>query len=281
MSPDASDLCTVCNKFDARLCNQCKSARYCSTACQHADWPTHKLLCAIFSRFDASSRPTDEHFQAILFPVDGRKPKVVWLHCKWCDNDDDGRYQYAEVSSFLGPDAFPRRAPIQYNPVLKRGLSDTVYVSYRDTFLIDGSKANSSIAGITSTKPGQYHDWRGPIIAYGKVGLGIDQTACKDLDMTDFRHIADYFLSYGYKPTPATQQTTGKKVKGVKINCVGDCKMFNKPHFEAVEVSSTDPIFSEHDTSDIAERIGLPIFTWRCPPNSSWANDQDNKIFEH
>jgi hypothetical protein len=59
----------------------------------------------------------------------------------------------------------------------------TVYVCHRDTFLVDGSKANNSIAGITATKPGQYHDWRGPIIAYGKVGLGIDQTACKDLDM--------------------------------------------------------------------------------------------------
>lgn len=97
----------------------------------------------------------------------------------------------------------------------------------------------------------------------------------------DFRHIADFFLSYGYKPKPATQQTSDIKVKGVRINCIGDRKMFNKPYFEAVEVSSTDSIFSEHDTSDIAECIGLPIFTWRCPPNPTWANDQDNKIFEH
>lgn len=105
------------------------------------------------------------------------------------------------------------------------------------------------------------------------VGLGINQTACKDLDMTDFRHITDHFLSYGYTPTLVTQQTTGIMVKGTRINCLGDQKMLNKPHFEAVEVSSTDPIFSNHDTSDIAERIGLPIFTRRCPPNPRWAND--------
>ncbi|KAF8847173.1 hypothetical protein BDZ45DRAFT_540448, partial [Acephala macrosclerotiorum] len=69
--------------------------------------------------------------------------------------------QHPEVETFLGPDAFPKHAPIQYNPELKREMSDTVYVCHRDTFLVDGSKANNSIAGIagiTATKPGQYHD---------------------------------------------------------------------------------------------------------------------------
>ncbi|KAF2812289.1 uncharacterized protein BDZ99DRAFT_383671 [Mytilinidion resinicola] len=99
--------------------------------------------------------------------------------------------------------------------------------------------------------------------------------------MNDFRHIADYFLTYGYIPAPATQQQPkGINVKGVKINCLGDQKMLHKPPFEAVEVSATDPIFSAHDTSDIAKRIGLPIFTRRCPPDPKWANNEDNPIFE-
>jgi hypothetical protein len=113
------------------------------------------------------------------------------------------------------------------------------------------------------------------------VGLGIDQTASKDLDMNDFRHITDYFLSYDYKPTPATQQPTDINVKGVRINCIGDMRAVSEPHFETVEVSSTDPIFTEHDTSDIAQRIGLPIFTRRCPPNPRRENDKDSKVFEH
>ncbi|KAL9607222.1 MAG: hypothetical protein Q9167_007844 [Letrouitia subvulpina] len=111
------------------------------------------------------------------------------------------------------------------------------------------------------------------------VGLATDPTDCKDLDMNDFRHIADFFLSYNFTPTPATQQSISTKVKGVKINCLGDQKMFNSPCFEELEISSTDPIFFNHDTSDIANRIGLPIYTRRCPPNPRWANDQDNKIF--
>lgn len=281
MGPNALGLCTVCNKSNGRLCGRCKSARYCSTACQKVDWPTHRLLCATFSNFDASSRPTDEHLRAILFPVDEEKPKVIWLHCKWRDYGEDGRFQSPNNKPLLGCDAFLRDISIQYNPVLRRNLSDTIYVSYRDTFLIDGSKPNKSIVAITATKPGQYYAWRGPIMAYGMKGVGSEQIDCRDLDMNDFRHVTDYFLSYCYKPAPAPQQSIGARVKGVKINCIGDQKMFNKPHFEAVEIPLTDPIFSKHDISDIATRIGLAIFTQRCPPNPKWANDQDNKIFEH
>lgn len=278
MSPGTPNSCVVCNKSNTRLCNRCKSARYCSTTCQSADFPTHKLLCAVYSTFDTSSRPTDEHFQAILFPPGDNKPKVVWLKCKWYD-DDSGRYQLPQTGSFLGPDACGSHTPILYNPVLKRKLSDTICVCYRDTFLIDGSTTNNSIASITATKSGQYHDWRGPIIAYGMIGLGVNQTDCRDIDMNDFRHITDYFLWYNSEHTPATQPSPGAKVEGVKINCLGDRKMFSKPYFEAVEVSSTDPIFSGYDTSEIAKRVGLPIFTRRCLPNSWWANDQNNQIF--
>ncbi len=281
-STGARGLCTVCDKSGTSLCKRCKSVRYCSKACQEAGWPIHKLLCAAFSGFDTSSRPTSEHFRAIFFPVNDEKPKPVWLHCKWHDDEEDGKFQLAECESFLGHDGSPKHAPIQHNPVLKRVLSNTIYVCHRDTFLIDGSKTNNSVASIIATKPGQYHDWRGPIIAYGKEGLGTDQIACKDLDMRDFRHVADYFLSYGYTPPPTTtQQPTGAKVKGVKINCLGDQKMLGKSHFEAVEVPTTDPIFFEHDTSDIAQRVGLPIYTRRCPSNPEWARNQNNEILGH
>lgn len=196
----------MCNKSTVHVCNQCKNARYCSTTCQQADWPTHKLLCAAFSHFDALSRPTDEHVRAIFFPVGEMIPKFIWLHCEWHD-EDDGRYQYPKTRPLLGSEAFLGHISIQYNSVLKRELSDTIYVCHRDTFLIDGSKANKSISGITTTTPGQYYDWRGPFIAYGKVGIGFYKPACKDLDMTDFRHITDFFVSYGQKRAPAAQQS--------------------------------------------------------------------------
>jgi len=70
-------------------------------------------------------------------------------------------------------------------------------------------------------------------------------------------------------------------IKGVRINCIDDQEMCNKPHFEGVEIPSTDPIFSEHDTSEITKRIEFPVLTRRCPPNPKWVNDQDNKIFKN
>ena len=285
-SSNTLGLCTACSESTNRLCAKCKSARYCSTACQKADWRIHKLLCTSFSEFDASSRKSDEHFRAILFPVDEKKPKFIWLHCKWHDYDDEhNSYQHPEVKSYLGSDAMAKDAPIQYNPELKRTLSDTIYVCHRDTFLVDGSKPSQSIAAITSTKAGQFHDWRGPVIAYGKVGLGIDPDFCRSLDMNDFRHVADYFLLYNYKPAPAAQQPisirTKVMIKGVRINCLGDQKLLGKPHFEAIDVSPLDGIFYGHgSTSDIAKRIDFPIFTRRCPPDPNWMNDEKNRIFE-
>ena len=279
-------LCTACKKSASCSCARCKSARYCSKACQKADWPIHKLLCTGFFNFSASNRTPEDHFRAILFSAGGKKPRFIWLHCKW-HKDDDGHnsWQHPEVEPYLGSDAIAQDAPIRYNPVLKRNLSDTVYVCCRGTFLVDGSMPNQSIVAITSTKAGQFHDWRGPVIAYGKVGSGIDPTLCKSLDMNDFRHIADYFLSYNYKPASGTQQPVSIKtesvmIQGVRINCVGDEKLLKKPHFEAIDVPLTDPVFSRHDTSDIAERIGLPILTRKCPPDPKWINDEEDKIFE-
>lgn len=225
----------------------------------------------------ATNRPTDEHFRVLLFPVDG-KPEVTWLASRWHIGDQeetDYRYQSFDVMSIPGLDAITM-TPIQRNSRLKRNLINTIYICHRDTFLFDGSKPNRSIARVTSTQPGQYHDWRGPILAYGMTSLGIDLEECRDLDMDDFRHIFDYFLSYLYTPATAIQT-----IRAVRINCLGDQKMCNRPAFESVEILLTDPIFNNHDTSDIASRIGFPILTRRLPPNPVWANNKDSTIFNH
>jgi hypothetical protein len=286
--PHEPRLCTLCDQGNAQFCGRCKSACYCSKECQKADWSTHKLLCTAFSKFDVSGRPTDEHVRAVLFPVNKQKPQLIWLHCKWHTGDyggDSDEWQFPNrdtLKVFLGPDTYLKQLPVTYNSMLKRGLRNTVNICYRDTFFEDGSVVNSSVAAITTTKPGQYHEWRGAVIAYGKRGSGMEPHACKDLDMSDFRHITDYFLSYCCKSTSSNLEPdiNFMHVKGVKINCIGDEKMFNKPHFEAIDISATDRIFTTHETSDIANRIGLPIFTRHCVPDAKWANDLCNPIFQ-
>ena len=201
----------------------------------------------------------------------------MWLPSKWLRDAEEGAYQVLEVRSLIGKDTSVKHIPMQYNGRLKKSLANTIFITYRDTFLIDGSRPNNSLASVLSTQPGEYHDWRGPIVAYAKRGPSFDPPACKDFDMVDFRHVTDYFLSYGnIAPEAEAKAEAGvERVKGVRINCLGDVKMLNRPHFEAVELPSTDPIFTTHATSDIADRIGLPILTRRCPLDPKWANSQD------
>ncbi|KAI1468609.1 uncharacterized protein F4812DRAFT_423792 [Daldinia caldariorum] len=85
---------------------------------------------------------------------------------------------------------------IQTNQLLGRDIPNTIRLCIRDNFFNDGSLLNKSIDTITTTKPWQCHNWRGPILAYGTEGLGIDQLACRDLDLNDFRHVADFLVTY-------------------------------------------------------------------------------------
>ncbi|KAI1802215.1 hypothetical protein F4811DRAFT_573204 [Daldinia bambusicola] len=279
--------CIVCNSSNALFCNRCKSTRYCSKGCQRADWTTHKLLCSAYVNFDVTKRPSKEHFRAISFPIGKEKPELFWIHCPWHGDDDDYdlSYQFPDIDKhgLLGENAYPRDMTIQTNKILGRDIPNTIRLSHRDTFLIDGSLLNKSIATITATKPWRCHNWRGPILAYGTEGLGIDQVACRDLDLNDFRHVADYLVTYNAAPTPIVGKPMNSGgIKGVMINCLGDQKMHNKPQFEAVEVPPSDFIFSEyeHDVSDIAERIELPIFTRTCRPDPIWADDEKNEMFK-
>ncbi|KAK6346155.1 hypothetical protein TWF730_010487 [Orbilia blumenaviensis] len=61
-----------------------------------------------------------------------------------------------------------------------------------------------------------------------------------------------------------------KTVKGVRVNCEGDHSKCHRPKYEPIQVPLTDPIFKGHDTSDIAQRIGIPLFTRKYPPNPIW-----------
>jgi hypothetical protein len=270
----------VCDKKNAKHCARCLCTSYCSTKCQQDDWKTHKLLCASFTAFAATNRPTSDHRRAVLFNQDKKKPEFIWLRRKWIrdiDVDGDG-YHILETAEIIGDDTLEKHSPIQYNTRLKRALPNTINIIYRDTFLVDGSRPNKSVASVTATQPGEYHDWRGLIIAHADLGQGLHSTGWKDFDMIDFRHVNDYFLSYAY--TPPEAQATVRRVKGVRINCLGDVKMLKRPRFEDIELPTTDVIFTKHDTSDIANRIGIPILTRRCAPDPKWADSKD-PMFEH
>ncbi|KAI6081698.1 hypothetical protein F4821DRAFT_248645 [Hypoxylon rubiginosum] len=188
---DVEGSCSLCGAPSAfGSCKQCKCAYYCSPLCQILDWQIHGLLCAAFSKFKHKKRPSKNHYRAILFPADQEEPRLIWLLCRWHREEGRKRDQYPDVEPFIGTDTFTN-----IEPIIKG--SDSIYVCYRDTFLIDGSHHNKSVAAITATELQLPYNWRGPFIAYGKKGLGLGPAACRDLDMDDFRYVTEFFLSRG------------------------------------------------------------------------------------
>ncbi|KAI1763123.1 hypothetical protein GGR53DRAFT_386234 [Hypoxylon sp. FL1150] len=197
--------CSMCNiPIVFGRCKQCKSAYYCSPVCQLLDWQTHGLLCAAFTKFKQKKRPSKNHFRAILFPVDREEPQVIWLLCRWHREEGEERDQYPDVKPFTGTDTHTAIERITKG-------SDSIYVCYRGTFLIDGSHRNRSVSAITATELQLPFDWRGPIVAYGGKGLGQGPSACRDLDVDDFRHIAALFISRGIPLVPVLPTRPARK----------------------------------------------------------------------
>ncbi|KAL1640176.1 hypothetical protein SLS58_007127 [Diplodia intermedia] len=195
----AEPLCSSCNSIATTKCQHCRCSRYCSKACQEADWATHKLLCKDYRDFHLSSRPTTEHFLAIFFPPDERKPRI---HCPWRDDDDDdddeGPWQAADSRPYI--QGCLGQAQIQFNKALARPLPDTIRIDYRDSGRIDGSPPNLACDSLCARR-GIVSGRCGPVLAYGMQGLGVDQNVSRDLDLSDFRHVVDFLL--------ADEMTTG------------------------------------------------------------------------
>src|SRR5277367_2766422 len=49
--------CLTCHQLGDKHCKDCKTAFYCSQACQKADWPFHKPACRFKQAHPASSEP--------------------------------------------------------------------------------------------------------------------------------------------------------------------------------------------------------------------------------
>ncbi|CAH0021880.1 unnamed protein product [Clonostachys rhizophaga] len=157
---------------------------------------------------------------------------------------------------------------IQTNALLQKRLPDSINICYRDTFLIDSSLPNKSTAAILTTIP-----WRGPIITVGRDGRSLDPESCRDLNINNFQYIADHLIAYSRWSLDITPGKSHQEVvKGIRINCLGDRKIFGKPLYKPVDILSIDSVFSQFwkDTSDIADRIGLPILTRQCPQSLRW-----------
>ena len=272
LRPDHEYKCTICSLPNAGTCNQCQSANYCSPECQQTDWPSHSLLCSQLSIF--RHKPSQWHIRAIFFPPNHISPTFIWVRYTVKADSAGTMVHKSILQEHLGgePDDYESTS-FQQNRLRERNFQNTIEVTCRGSADIDGSEVNKSIVHVTNDAAAC--EWRGEIVAMKKRGLGRTQQVFMDMDLQDYRDVIDYFVLYGddsRADQDAADYVRPGKVRGVKINCVGDQRTFGAERFSAVDVPAGHPVFYE-PVSQISTFVGLPIRTRRCPPDQLWADD--------
>ncbi|KAL5333609.1 hypothetical protein BJX70DRAFT_403377 [Aspergillus crustosus] len=231
----------MCNDTPAQRCTRCLRCYYCSQECQKQDFPTHKLLCKAFR--PQSARPSPKHKRVILFPADKAKPEVLWVGVSEVTGDtewfphlgqDDPVICIERLMQNLLRGRSLGNGPIHLPGRDVRGYS--ILLIATDSYMLDGSNPNTSI--ITSVAPlsSVLPSHRGPVIA-------IRETADEDygdIQLSDFRHILDYFGQYQFPEIPKSM-----------------------PGFSIGKSKAALPLFGAGDISPISVKLGMPLKLWR------------------
>ncbi|KAE9962172.1 hypothetical protein BLS_000712 [Venturia inaequalis] len=101
MSDTTTSPCSLCSKATTTTCTDCASIRYCTRTCQNQDAALHQLVCKPFANFDQSTRPDEDHYLGVLFPMPIPGPGFVKVAPKpvWIKETDT-----AKVGELIGSD---------------------------------------------------------------------------------------------------------------------------------------------------------------------------------
>ncbi|KAG0613131.1 hypothetical protein M758_6G079100 [Ceratodon purpureus] len=198
----AQQQCNMCSNPSKGHCKVCKCSSYCSTECQKADWPVHKILCNQLPKF--ATPPNEAARRGIYFPVDSLTPEFVWVETQWIPPDEYeiGFEKIKQKSLYLGKDLEGKEPLANYihvygNVIRSRERQDKLTICMRDTALIDGSKPNRSIARVLRGDATFYGPWSGGMLAMKLPTLERDPASFVHMDTVDFRDVVDTFRSYG------------------------------------------------------------------------------------
>ena len=269
-----SDTCSNCSKPASQRCSVCQITYYCSRVCQSLEWKHfHGTLCKAYKGFQ--KRPSSESKRALLFPVDSRDPRWIWVPVEWQPpKDGEEGWEMAKLGDLLGTDdrIDKEHHHMTRNPRLKRPLTKTIHMIWRDNFMNDGSPFNLSIAKITQGDVG--HRWGGPIVILAMEGLGSNPTYYSDLEITDIRDVVDYFADYNQESVEVRSARGPDEVPGVQISCVGDMETFGYEKFTTVAVPPRG--YTEEVLSSVSRRVGFPLLLRKYPPDVLWQNSGES-----
>ena len=188
--------CRVCKNLTTKMCAKCHQVFYCEKACQTKDWSNHKIYCSCLP-FPAKTIKEGKSVYGIFLPENGKNPVVVEVPIKTnYDPEDSIYYSSADMSLFFGKELIGHRYMSRNSLKPERKLIDTLLINFRDDFLADGSKPNTTVHKLTNGL--HQHNWKGPILVTKKEGKELlTDYDYKDIEIDDFENVVDFFLGYG------------------------------------------------------------------------------------
>ncbi|KAL2178839.1 uncharacterized protein P884DRAFT_276704 [Thermothelomyces heterothallicus CBS 202.75] len=229
---DADELCVVCERRYISYCNSCRGARYCSRACQVADWPVHKKLCADLSGPAADrNRPSQAHRRILYFPAYSPNPTLIWaLHRETPDREYEWiEYNHPDLDRFFstpGISADDPRAHTVLNLVhslenrrIGHQLTAVTHNVVRPTGdIVQPAPINRSINELT--EPGYLRPTFGPVAFFADARVPDDPGPPKtrDISSRDVHSIVRLIERHDGTCIATPELYHGETVSGLRIN---------------------------------------------------------------
>lgn len=267
--------CASCDEHATLACSGCNTIRYCSQACQKADWSIHKIICKKYKEFLLTS-PGPDHHSAIYFSPDKPQPRFIWV-----------RYEHGhdhpslESLSGLGFGGTEGLNEVSHNVMLARHSEPHhIVLSLPEVKNLcpcctSYQKPNKSLIKVDEEVADFF---RGPVLAFGKYCKGNPVHAPSDLDLGPmaFRHVVNALRHIYCQCEDETRlifHNEDLRVNGitaVRLNCVGDKYFLKRPTFESVREVASSPSTATYFPTPVADKIGLPLIVRQVPPAVLW-----------
>ena len=165
--------------------------------CSDADGHVHDLLCDDFAALTLATKPSEGHILGIFFPADEVYPELVWIACRWKtvshSEGDFQEVQVPDIEPWVKEGGLEKRVGFSY--ILNRRLPGMLAVAYNSKEHAE-SQPSKCINMASVSDLSRQDKWRGNFLAHGLKVIGRNEaTCCRDLDMNDFRHIVNWFLT--------------------------------------------------------------------------------------
>lgn len=279
------------------------------------DWRVHKLLCGNYLNFATPAPPLspETHRRAIIFTPgqEQPRPRFGWVQTETGHIPGEPEFQIPQLKAYEDQQTGKLvREQYHFDTLRNRSFAEhALEIRYSDTFLVDPKMPlNFAVASIVAHGGSEGEGagtsgkmWRGPLVClkyedYLQVGKDGQFTGMPNpypkygnMDMRDFRRIADFILNWTgmknlescYPDAKKTESNDVKKpklqakgnIKGVRVNCIKDQTM-DHAIMEETTITHEELAKLKKFNPPLLKAIGLDVDVVKIPSPPAWSADQ-------